>query len=184
MKERSNPTEEQTLRRLRRPPQSIKDPRRKNDAYWALRLQGYPHAIAKRAFRDEKPYLVRHQRLTSGEYFDDLDASEILFPANTDFISLEVLMRPDLTEEVAQTAQPRQSEYTIWHDNIPGFGLRVRPSGHRSYILMYRVPKNRKQRKLSLGRAGVISLEEATEFARRLLRMVMAGHDPVRAHTR
>src|SRR3546814_3633259 len=70
MKARKNPTNEQLLRRLRRPLDSDRDPRIKNDAYYALRHQGHPHASAIRAFRDQPP--VIHQR--SEEHTSELQS--------------------------------------------------------------------------------------------------------------
>lgn len=178
MKERLNPTKEQALRRLRRSPSNIKDQRRKNDAYWALRLQGFPNSVAKRAFRDELPLYAWQERETSGEYIDDLDPSEILFPESIHFSSLEVVMRPELTEETVEQAQPRDSEYTIWHGYLPGFGLRIRPTGYKCYILMYRIEGTPKQGRLTIGRPSLISLEQATLIAREMRILAMAGLDP------
>src|SRR3546814_11595947 len=89
MKARKNPTNEQLLRRLRRPLDSDRDPRIKNDAYYALRHQGHPHASAIRAFRDQPP--VIHQRTASadlGEYVCDPD--ELLFPAGSTRTEIKV----------------------------------------------------------------------------------------------
>ncbi len=178
MKERLNPTKEQALRRVRRPPSNIQDQRRKNDAYWALRLQGFPNSAAIRVFRDVPPSYSWQERETSGEYLDDLDPSEILFADCTNFSYLEVLVRPELTEEAVAEAQPRDSEYTIWHGGLPGFGLRVRPTGYKCYILMYRIEGTRKQGRLTIGRPSLIDLEQATITAREMRILAMAGLDP------
>ena len=60
MKARKNPTDEQLMRRLNRPPESDRDPRFKNDSYWVLRKQGHPHSYAKRVFRDQPPVFHEH----------------------------------------------------------------------------------------------------------------------------
>src|SRR3546814_8229567 len=88
-----------------------------------------PHASAIRAFRDQPP--VIHQRTASadlGEYVCDPD--ELLFPAGSTWPEIEVEIRPELSEEAIVTLKPRASEYTVWDNLIPRFGVRVRPSGH------------------------------------------------------
>src|SRR3546814_3072463 len=106
----------------------------KNDAYYALRHQGHPHASAIRAFRDQPP--VIHQRTASadlGEYVCDPD--ELLFPAGSTWPEIEVEICPELSEEAIVTLKPRASEYTVWDNLITRFRVRVRPFGHMTYIL-------------------------------------------------
>lgn len=106
MKARNNPTNEQLLRRLRREPIGPRDPRARNDAYWALRHQGYSDAFARRALRDTLPRFYKERVNLSGEYIDDVDPEDLLFApnANVELQKLIVLVRPDLTEDVAMTA--------------------------------------------------------------------------------
>ncbi|MBL4695544.1 MAG: DUF4102 domain-containing protein [Rhizobiaceae bacterium] len=169
MKERSNPTDEQLLRRFRRPPFSDKDPRYKNDAYWALRLQGHPHSYAKRAYRDELPKIVEHTASeldTDDEYLRDVDPDELFIESGVTYTTVEVAIRPSLSEEAIADAKPRASEYTIWDEGFSGFGLRVRPSGYKCFVLLYRVRGDKKLIKRTLGRTGNLTLEAARSMAR------------------
>lgn len=184
MKARRNPTPAQILRRLRRPPDSDADPRYQNDAYWALRLQGHPHAYAKRAFRDEPPKVIEQRASDGGQYLDGIAPDDILFPVGTSLKRVEVATRPLLTEEAVAAAGPRASEYTIWDDAIRTLGLRVRPTGSKSFVLYLRMRGEKKLRKITLGRAGVLTLKSARQMARELLYRARMGCEPEKGETK
>lgn len=61
---------------------------------------------------------------------------------------------------------------------VPGFGVRVRPSGRKTFIVWYRTRKDR-ARMLTLGRYGVLTLDQARKKARAELAKVADGADPV-----
>jgi hypothetical protein len=176
MKARNNPTPSQILRRLRRHPESDHDPRYEKDGYWALRRQGYPHSYAKRAFRDQPPELTQRKATA----VTDCDPEDILFPPGSRITTVHVAIRPLLTEDAIANAQPRSSEYTIWDEAIGGFGLRVRPSGHKSFVLYCRHRGETKLRKITFGRAGSLTLEAARGMAREFL---YKARDPARLFT-
>lgn len=166
MKERQNPTDQQLLRRLNRYPLSHRDRRKLRDPYCALRLAGWPDASAKHVFRDEPPKIRIQSPDLDSEYVDSINPDDLLIGVDAQIVTLEVLMRPELDEAVAKGAPPRQSEYTIWHRGLSGFGLRVRPSGHRTYILQCRVNGQSKQRKYTIGSPWMVSFDEALDIAR------------------
>lgn len=186
MKPRKNPTDAQMVRRQQREPIGPKDPRASNDPYWALRLQGYSDQCAKRAFRDIPPRYYKEELRVSEEYIADVDPEDLLFIPSvaTDRQVLAVLERPDLTEETVATAPPRAMEYTIWSEIPHGFGLRIRPSGARSYIVMFRIKGNKRQYKLTLGKVGDFPLELARKLAREARIEASVGNDPRPMHKR
>jgi integrase len=70
----------------------------------------------------------------------------------------------------------------LWDDLVPGFGVRCR-AGSKSYVLQYRVLGGRgsRQRRVTLGRVGSLSLDDARVLAQEYLRGVRYGHDPAGA---
>ena len=64
-----------------------------------------------------------------------------------------------LSKRVVESAEVRAQEYMLWDGEIPGFGVRVLPSGRRSYLVQYRV--GTRSRRLSLGAHGVLTSEQA-----------------------
>lgn len=180
MKARKDPTDEQLLRRKQHEPIGPHDPRARNDAYWALRHQGYSDAFARRAFRDMLPRFYREKVELCGEYIDDVDPEDLLFVPKMDaeVQKLAVVVRPDLTEESVATAPPRSTEYTIWSEAVPGFGLRIRPTGVKTYIVMFRISGRGMQGKITLGKSGSLPLDLARRLAREARIEAMAGNDP------
>lgn len=66
----------------------------------------------------------------------------------------------------------------FWDDSLPGFGVRVYPSGRRSYVIIYRT-ENGLKRWLTVGPCNVLTLAEARDAARRLFASIIEGEDPL-----
>jgi len=67
----------------------------------------------------------------------------------------------------------------LWDDDPSGLGLRVYPSGRKSFVVSYR-NRNAVKRLATLGDFGVLTLDDARRAARRLLLQVGdAGTDPL-----
>jgi hypothetical protein len=52
---------------------------------------------------------------------------------------------PDLrvTKRVVDRLMPRAAEFTVWDSKLPGFGVRVRPTGAKSFVVVYRAGSGR-----------------------------------------
>jgi integrase len=81
-----------------------------------------------------------------------------------------------LSKRAVESAEVRATEYMIWDGNLAGFGVRILPSGRRSYLVQYRV--GTRSRRLSLGAHGVLTHEQARTLAIEALAAVRAGGDP------
>ena len=81
-----------------------------------------------------------------------------------------------LTKRTVEAAAPKSKDYVLWDDDLPGFGLRVLPSGRRSYVVQYRHAG--RSRRYSIGPHGVWTAEAARREAKTQLGRVAAGDDP------
>lgn len=83
-----------------------------------------------------------------------------------------------LTKRVVESIKPdKKDELIVWDSEIRGFGLRVYPSGRRTYFVQYRNEFHQTRRK-KIGVHGHIATEQAREMAKSLLGDVAKGEDP------
>ncbi|HEY2112451.1 MAG TPA: Arm DNA-binding domain-containing protein, partial [Dongiaceae bacterium] len=59
-----------------------------------------------------------------------------------------------LTKRIVEAVRAASADAVIWDGEIPGFGLRVKPSGRKSYIIQYRT-KGRVSHRYTIGPHGV-----------------------------
>ncbi|MDE0005637.1 MAG: integrase family protein, partial [Rhodospirillaceae bacterium] len=64
-----------------------------------------------------------------------------------------------LTDAAVQKFRPRAAEYTVWDTSVAGFGVRVRPSGHRSYV--WHGFRNGRQVRTTIGTVALKAIDEA-----------------------
>jgi integrase len=85
-----------------------------------------------------------------------------------------------LSQKAVDNAAPKSQRYIVWDTDIPSFGVRVEPSGSRSYLIRYRV-KGSPQKQLSLGKHPVVTYGEARKRAYEVLSATSSGVDPAKA---
>jgi integrase len=81
-----------------------------------------------------------------------------------------------LTKRTVEAAEVKLSEYFVWDGELPGFGLRVLPSGRKGYVVQYRA--GRRSRRISLGPSTVITCEQARNRAITIIAAARNGEDP------
>ncbi len=67
--------------------------------------------------------------------------------------------RMRLSDAAVARLRPRQREYTVWDSRAPGLGVRVRPSGGKSYVLMRQV--GRRSMRVTLGPVSLRTVADA-----------------------
>ena len=83
-----------------------------------------------------------------------------------------------LTERTIRNAKPGPKARILWDGKVKGLGLKIQPGGTKSFVLDYRAAG--RQRRVSLGRAGEVSLKVARERAGRELTAIRNGEaDPL-----
>jgi integrase len=71
---------------------------------------------------------------------------------------------------------PGKTDHIAWDDDVPGFGLRLREGGARSFVFQYKVGE--RHRRMNLGAVSAVTLTEARKTASNLYHRVKLGEDP------
>lgn len=81
-----------------------------------------------------------------------------------------------LTKRLVDGLEPAEKDYFEWDDELPGFGVRVWPTGRKTYVAQYRA--GRQTRRFKIGVHGPLTVEEARKEAKAVLGDVARGDDP------
>ncbi|NBB52016.1 tyrosine-type recombinase/integrase [Rhizobium sp. CRIBSB] len=89
------------------------------------------------------------------------------------------MLKQKFTTTFIDAIEPAEKEFTVWDTLIPGFGLRVRPTGGKSFVFVYRTEGGRAgaTRKVTIGDASKLKLEPARDKAKELAGLAFAGID-------
>jgi integrase len=92
-----------------------------------------------------------------------------------------VIKKLRLTKKIIDTLVPREQPYIEPDSELPGFGVKVMPSGAKTLVLGYRpMPGGRgtPKRQLKLGTYGQMTIEQGRQAALTALAEVRLGRDP------
>lgn len=87
-------------------------------------------------------------------------------------------MVPNITKRLIDGTKPGEERQLVWDDELKGFGILVLPSGVKSFVVQYRNAAGR-QRRLSIGRYGAFTADEARRRAREVIVAAAKGGDPL-----
>lgn len=85
-----------------------------------------------------------------------------------------------ITKRRVDALKKADREYFVWDSDLKGFGLRVQPTGEKSYVVKYRSGsgRNAPTRRVTLGTIGKLTPNEARRLAKLTLGSVAHGLDP------
>jgi integrase len=90
-------------------------------------------------------------------------------------------MSKKITKTMVDKAEANlHGDVWIWDAEVEGFGVRIKPTGRKTYVVRYRSTDGT-QRKMTLGRCSDMPPEKARELARKTFTQVAEGHDPAAA---
>ena len=82
----------------------------------------------------------------------------------------------DLTPRLARQSEPGGKDTILFDRTLPGFGLRIHPSGRKVWIVQARIEG--RSRRIVIARHGEMELAEARRRARNMLDRIRAGGNP------
>ncbi|UDF28466.1 UNVERIFIED_ORG: Arm DNA-binding domain-containing protein [Roseateles sp. XES5] len=68
-----------------------------------------------------------------------------------------------LTKRVVDGLEPKEKDFFQWDDELPGFGVRVWPTGRKTYVAQYR--SGGQTRRFKIGVHGPLTVEETRKEA-------------------
>ena len=86
----------------------------------------------------------------------------------------------NLTKKAIDAFTPKGGWDVRWDNDVKGLGLRIYPSGRKSFIFRY-TSRSRQKKTTTIGPYGAFTLHKAREIAQRMRVEVSQGHDPLAA---
>ena len=80
------------------------------------------------------------------------------------------------TDRQIKSLKPKKTRYEVWEDNGKGFGVRVAPTGRKSFIFLYRFQGT--SRRMTFGNYPETSLADAHAAHAKSRQLLEQGNDP------
>lgn len=88
-------------------------------------------------------------------------------------------MRNKLTTAKIDKLEPSDKQYLVWDEKFTGLGVLVSPKGSKSFVYQSRVGS--KQKRITLGKYPLMSLQDAIDRASEVSKQMVLGIDPKQA---
>lgn len=86
-------------------------------------------------------------------------------------------MKKKLTQTFVKNTKPKTERYAVWDTEISGFGLRVSPTGAKSFVLKY-TNLQQDQKFYTIGKFGNLTVDKARKEAQKQRGLIASGKDP------
>ena len=86
-----------------------------------------------------------------------------------------------LTKRAVEGLKPAGKSWIAWDNRLTGFGVRVHPTGAKSFIVNYRSGDGGRKapnKRVVIGRYGKVAPDQARRLAQKVLGKVASGDDP------
>ena len=90
-------------------------------------------------------------------------------------------LRTELTIPAIEALKPAARPWIAWDDKVTGFGVRVQPSGAKSFVVNFRAGKGGPLKRMVIARVGEMLPGQARQRARAIIERAARGEDPERA---
>ena len=88
-------------------------------------------------------------------------------------------MLTKITKRAVDAVHPSSADQFLWDRDLKGFGLKITPAGNKVYLLQYRMGgRGTSTKRITLGRHGALTPDQARKEAIRLSGAIANGTDP------
>ena len=90
-------------------------------------------------------------------------------------------LRTELTIPAIEALEPAARPWIAWDDTVTGFGVRVQPTGAKSFIVNFRAGKGGPLKRMVIARVGEMLPGQARQRARSIIERAARGENPEKA---
>jgi integrase len=89
------------------------------------------------------------------------------------------MARGKISKRSVDELKPSKNDTYLWDTELAGFGVKVTPAGSKVYLIQYRIGGRKgRTRRVTFGRHGTLTPEQARTLAKSTLGAVASGNDP------